>query len=104
MEIFKAIDSETLELIVFMALPIVIYVSFVITTFSSSESSIINSENSHWVRIAKAKRSGTNAQEICNIAPSEEEEGPSPIRIEMLSNGMMVQRGGKPRKLSRSAA
>jgi len=99
MEIFKAFDYETLELIVFMVIPVVVYLAFVIVTLNSSDSSIINSENDHWIR-ATAKYN----QRARDGLPGGGDIGqPSPVRIEMLSNGMMIQRGGKPRKFSKSA-
>ncbi len=92
MEILKTLDYKTLELIVFMVIPMVVYLGFVIATFNSSESSIINSENSHWIRVASAKHDQAVRDGVIGI-----EGQPVPIRIEMLSNGMMVKRGNRPK-------
>lgn len=101
MEIFKVFDHKTLELIIFMVIPIAVYLIFVITTLKSSESSIISSENDHWIRLATTQHN----QEASGGLPGKEGEieQPSPIRIEMLSNGMMVQRGGKAKKFSNNS-
>lgn len=99
MEILKALDYKTLELIIFMVIPTVIYLSFVIATFSSSESSIINSENDHWIRLATAKH---NQAVRDGVVGNDGQH--TPIRIEMLPNGMMVKRGDRPKSSPESAA
>lgn len=101
MEILKALDYKTLELVVFMVIPTVVYLAFVVATFNSSDSSIINSSNDHWIRLATAKHN----QAISNgLTGNEEDSGqlPDHVRIEMLPNGMMVKRGEKLRTLSKS--
>ncbi|GMT42729.1 MAG: hypothetical protein IEMM0002_1140 [bacterium] len=89
-------DRKSFESLAFMMLPVLLYVTFVIKTFKSSSSSVVNSENSYWVYkkgnanpyhnlITRGQGNGTFGYSGNGAYPNQQ-------RIEMLSNGMMILR------------
>ncbi len=98
-DILKMFDHKTVEFVIFMVIPAVVYLVFVVVTFRSSDGGLTNRENDHWIELANA-----NHDQAIRDGEGEDGEQPGPVRIEMLSNGMMVKRGGKPKAAPESPA